>query len=76
MEKTTDSIENYREVLRDLYRSERNLILKGYWLCLGLELNELIKDGSFFLIDRADQIFEKKLFERVTKHHDWSSFRF
>lgn len=69
MEKTTDSIESYRDLLRDLYRIECNLILKGYWLCHGLELNELIKDIRFFLIDRTNQIFEKKLFERVTKTH-------
>ncbi|MBC9873858.1 hypothetical protein [Macrococcoides bohemicum] len=72
----TDSIENYREILRDLFRNERNLILKGYWLAMGLELNELIKEGNFFLIDKADENFEKKLLERMTKHHDWSSFRF
>ncbi len=61
----TLTIEEYRESLRDLYKTETDAAIKELWLKLGLAIKSVIDDGTYFIFDAADETFEKIIYEKM-----------
>ncbi|UTH13017.1 hypothetical protein [Macrococcus equipercicus] len=59
------TVEKYLTTLRELYKSEENEVLKKQWLNLGLALKQMIDSNEVLLFDKADDDFQKALFERL-----------
>lgn len=55
------TVEDYRNLMREYYQEERSPMVKGFWLKVGVSINELLEQNKYLLIDEATEKFEEDL---------------
>lgn len=58
-------IDDFIEIVRDLYKNETDPILKRLWLQVGLKLKSQIENGECSPIDVVSDEYMKQLFANI-----------